>query len=151
MKSVSATPVDSVNGGMGITAGEPVMSDEKVRSAIANIASLGAVEDTFEVLGHTFRMHALTERELIDATSRATAFRSGRAENMAFRAHIVALSIDEVDGRPLYTPLSQEEDVGFAKSEKVFGWYPAVVDELYSKYVELANRSDELVRAEKKS
>lgn len=150
MKSVSATPEEIVakEEEQRIDA---LSRDTEKLSEIVDIAMLGKVTEDFELFGHRFTMHALNERELIDATSRSHGYASIEAQNLSFRMNVVAASIDLVDGEPLYFRLSELDNGMDGKVAKVAEWYPAVIDGLFDKYRDIAQKSDELVRVEKKS
>lgn len=148
MKQVSAVPdTMSVEG----EPSSPILTDAEV-DRVLSIASVGEVRRDFELMGHHFTMHALSERELIEVSSYSAAFSGTRAGNMAFRMYAVAAAIDLVDGKPLYQPLSpSEEDTLAKRGDEIGKWYPAVVDALYSEYVDITRESDSLIDKLKKS
>lgn len=119
---------------------------------ITSLLRLGAIEDSFELYGHSFLMRTLTVEEEIAVDDLLFSKFASSYNEMALKAAWVAASLELLDGEPLSKSLGLSETSELSRGfDRIKKWYRPIVDKLYERYVALSQRQQEaLEELEKK-
>lgn len=120
--------------------GEPVYLDDQERADFETLVTFGRKSLTADVWGHTVLVSTLTVEEELAIGLLVKPYRDSDAYHRAYKTAVVAASVVEIDGQPLYMPLSSHEDnhqIMRKKWEKVRSYYPPVVDQMYRAVTDL--------------
>jgi hypothetical protein len=119
---------------------EPVYLDEEERANFETLVTFGKKSKQAQVWGHTILISTLTVEEELGIGLLVKPYMNSDAYTRAYKTAVVAASIHEIDGQPVYMPLSAKEDnnaILRKKWEKIKSYYPAVVDQMYRATTEL--------------
>lgn len=122
--------------------------DERHKRDFEGLLYIGALEDSFDWLGHDFVIRTLTTGELLRLTQVHAEYVDTIGFDKAYQAAVVAACVVSVDGKPLPEPLERRAsdiDVSRSRFKYVLGWYPQVLDVIYSKYRELEGRVEAVI------
>lgn len=117
------------------------------RETFQSLLTLGKLTKTVDVLGHPVVLETLTVADELLVGMETKEYRDTEAFARAYQSAVVASSVRQIDGTPLYIPLSSSEsksEIFHKKLEKVHTLYPLVVSEMYRAYVELEKSFAEL-------
>jgi len=112
---------------------------------------VGKIEEEFEVCGHRFLMRTITDGEALRIAQLCKSFENSKAHFLAYRDMTLACAIEYVDDIPLFSSLSEGEDVIYEKYKKVKTWYPVVTEPLYEFYSTLEKTAKDVADSLKKS
>lgn len=120
---------------------------EQYREPLVGLLYLGHLEETFQYAGHTFVMRTLKEAEFLVVANLIKQYEGTVGHKVAYKVAIVAMSLVEVDGQPLYESLGNEtlELAARGKFNVVKQWFPHVVDYLFERYERLDATVGELI------
>lgn len=111
--------------------------DPRVYNDIEGLLYLGKLTSNVTIYGHAFVLKTLTRGERLAVTLVTKEYEDTLGEADALQTALVAASIITVDGRPLYLPLSPEDD-GKALDrvrihfEHICKWYDPLLEALYA-------------------
>lgn len=122
---------------------------EESREDFTGLMFLGALQDTFEWLGHTFVIRTITTNEAIEVGLIHKRYRGSLAEVKAYQAACVAACVVSVDGKELPMPISTRADDSPVENRLrvVLDWYPTTIDTVYDAYLSLESRAVEVMNA----
>jgi len=124
--------------------------DERYASDIEGLIYLGALEHSFEYLGHSFIVRTLRSGERLAALILVKEYEDTLGLEQALQNVMVAASIEMVDGRVLAAPLGPAEDNPLARIsanlEIVNRWYDPVISAIYDECSELLLRQQAAIK-----
>lgn len=133
---------------------EPLELNAQDEFLFEELLLIGRREKQISVAGHRILLSTMNTDVELQIGLLTKEFMGSDAYARAYKASVVAASIKEIDGRPLYQPLSPgEEDtttVVRKKFEKVREYYPIIVDMIYNRVMELEQELFPLVEKLKK-
>jgi len=112
------------------------------------LLTVGKLEKTVKFAGHRIHLSTLTVDLELQIGLLTKPYLNSDAYPRAFKAAVVAGSVRELDGQPLYQALSPHEDSEFImrkRFEVVIEYYPIFIDMVYSKVKELEQQLIPLV------
>jgi hypothetical protein len=135
---------------------DPVDLTEEEEQVFSDLLFIGRKEKLIHIAGHTILVSTLTTDVELQLGLLTKEFQGSDGYARAYKTAVVAASIKEVDGRPLYQSLSSEEsdDVAYVvrkKFEKVQKYYPVLLEMIYTQVVELEKELFPLVEKLKKT
>jgi hypothetical protein len=135
---------------------EPVELTEEETEIFGNLLFIGRKSKIISIAGHRILIETLTTDVELQLGLITKEFQGSDGYARAYKAAIVAASIREVDGRPLYQSLSSDEsdDVGYVvrkKFEKIQKYYPVLIETIYNKIVEMEKELFPLMEKLKKT
>src|SRR6516225_4303989 len=126
--------------------GEPLVGEEvftptdEERNQFATLMSCGKRTKVIDVLGHSVGIESLNVDDDLRIGLFTKEFRESDAYARAVHIATCAAGIQTIDGRLLYTPISQDETseaVFRAKAEKLKKFYPVAITEIYREILNL--------------
>ena len=115
---------------------------------------IGRRQKQVRVAGHHILLSTMNTDVELQIGLLTKEFMGSDAYARAYKAAVVAASVTEIDGRPVYQPLSPgEEDTTIIvrkKFERVREYYPIIVDMIYNHVMELEQELFPLVEKLKK-
>lgn len=133
-------------------AGDPLPEfDDRYREDFEGLAFIGSLSKQFEWLGHRFVVRTLTVDELLAVTLLTKEFDQSMGAGLAYRTAMAAMATVTVDGKELPIPF-QSEPEDFAWAYQRFNhvkarWFQFTVDAVYGEYLELEDRTRQVVMA----
>jgi hypothetical protein len=122
------------------------------RAEFGMLMSVGRRSKSIDVYGHKVDIESLTVGDDCKIGLFCKEYRDAPpADSRSFQIAVCACAIRSVDNRPLYTALSEDEDVFAAKVNKLMTWYPPVITEVYRAVLDLDREFGELAEKLKKS
>lgn len=115
------------------------LSDEE-RDNFENLLTFGKKTSVKEVYGHSVYVSTLTVEEELQIGLLVKPYLNTDAYHRAYKTAVVAASVKEIDGQPIYHPLSEKEDSNHImrkKWDKIKTYYPIIVDQMYNCVTEL--------------
>jgi hypothetical protein len=119
---------------------EPVTLTDDERDNFETLLTFGKKTDTKQVLGHSVLIGTLTVDEELQIGLLVKPYMNTDAYQRAYKTAVVAASVKEIDGQPLYQSLSKDEDSNFVmrkKWEKIKSYYPVAVDMMYTAVLDM--------------
>lgn len=119
---------------------EPLELSRDEETAFEELLNIGKKTTTDTVFGHQVYLSTLTVEEELLVALLIKPYIGSDGYQRAYKAAVVAASVKEIDGQPVYQALSRDEDDSFVinkKFQKVTSYYPVVVDQMYQKVIEL--------------
>jgi hypothetical protein len=113
----------------------PVDLTEEEQQNFESIITFGKKTALDEVFGHSVYLSTLTVEEELQVGLLVKPYLNTDAYYRAYKTAVVAASVKEIDGQPLYTAMSPHEDTNQImrkKWEKIKTYYPVVVDSMYN-------------------
>jgi hypothetical protein len=113
----------------------PVELTEEEQQNFENILTFGKKTALDEVFGHSVYLSTLTVEEELQVGLLVKPYLNTDAYYRAYKTAVVAASVKEIDGQPLYQPMSAHEDsnsIMRKKWDKVKTYYPVIVDSMYN-------------------
>lgn len=120
----------------------------KWKTPFQGLLHLGHLEDTFEWQGHRFVIRTLDIRTALAVGQVTSPYMGTLAEAKGYQTVYVAASLVSVDDKPMAQPLGPDTDPAEQIRERmrtVMKWYPATIDYIYTKVLELENKVEEVV------
>lgn len=115
---------------------------------LAELITLGHLEDSFNYGGNSIRMTTLTAGEELKAMRLLKEYEGvPMAEGRAFAAAMVSASIAEVNGLPLVMPLGPDHDIDELRFKKVLGWHFPIIEYFYRRFTKLEEKQAEVLNA----
>lgn len=109
-------------------------------SLFEDLITIGKIEKKIKFAGHHVYFSTLTVDRELQIGLLTKPYLNSDAYARAYKAAVVAGSVIELDGQPIYQPLSPHEDLETIMRKKfdiISAYYPVVVDLIYSKVMEL--------------
>lgn len=124
--------------------------DERMKLPFEGLLYVGALTHSFTWAGHRFTIKTLTTDEICEVGLVHQPYVGTLAEMKAYQAAATAACIVSIDGRPLPFPIT--DDVGDTLLAVRFEyvrrhWAPAVIDVIYSQYLVLEQKVNEVLIA----
>lgn len=144
-------PEDTPQGGAEDTDPEPMGPfDERYREPFAGLMFLGALQASFDFIGHRFVIRTLTTDETLAIGMITKEFEETIGAQRAYATALVALCIQSVDGRQLPSPIGTDDN-NYAWAFERFNyvkarWFPYVVDNIYERYLLLESKTIEVLQ-----
>lgn len=129
---------------------ESVFPEEHLEP-LRGLLFVGAISKVVEVAGHEFLLRTLKEGEILRIGQLLSKYKDTPVEAEARRMLTVAASIESVDGYPVGEPYKEGYDGIYTKAQQVKEWYPAVIADLYSHYLDIEGTAVAVSRSLKKS
>lgn len=131
------------------------LTDED-EEAFSNLLFVGKKEKMVHLAGHTILIQTLTTDVELQLGLLTKEFQGSDGYARAYKAAVVAASIKEIDGRPLYQPMSPDEsdDIAYVvrkKFEKTQKYYPVLLEMIYTQITEMEKELFPLVEKLKKT
>lgn len=135
---------------------DPLEFTPEEEESFSNLLFIGRKSKTIGIAGHRILIETLTTDVELQLGLITKDFQGSDGYSRAYKAAIVAASVKEIDGRPLYQPLSpdESEDVGYVvrkKFEKIKEYYPVLLEMIYTQIVEMEKELFPLVEKLKKT
>lgn len=130
---------------------EDLTKDEE--NLFEELITVGKLTEIFSFAGHRVHLSTLTVGLELQIGLLTKPFLNSDAYPRAYKAAVVAGSVMELDGQPVYQPIGPHEDPEFIMRKKFEiwnGYYPITVDLIYSKVMELEQKLIPLVEKLKK-
>ena len=122
--------------------------DEKYQRDFEGLLYLGDLRKDFVWAGHTFSVRTLTVDELLRIGLLTQKYEGSIGADRAYVTAVVAAAVEEVDGKPLVTPLGPETDILAEKFKYVRqNWYSWTTDAVYQEFRALEMRVQEILDA----
>jgi hypothetical protein len=102
------------------------------------LLNIGIVSKSLNLLGHPYVLRTLTSNEEICVGMLIKSFIGTNSYDRAYKTAIVAASMRELDGKPLYSSiLAQEEPLEILKKkfDAVLAYSPLLVDAWYNEFI----------------
>lgn len=138
--AVQEVPEEKVEEVTDILDEEVTELTEEERSLFNNLLTIGKTSKTFDVFGHEVILETMNVREELTVGMHIKKYHGSEAFARAYQAAVLAATVCSIDGDPLYVPLSASESESYIfekKFNKVLEFYPIIVSEIYSKYIEV--------------
>ncbi len=100
-----------------------------------SLITFGKKTATNTVFGHSVYLSTLNVEEELQVGLLVKPYLNTDAYTRAYKTAVVAASMKEIDGQPLYSPLSGKEDANYImrkKWDKIKEYYPIIVDSMYN-------------------
>jgi len=113
----------------------PVELSPEEQQNFESLISFGKKEKLDEVFGHSIYISTLTVEEELQVGLLVKPYLNTDAYYRAYKTAVVAASVKEIDGQPIYTPMSPREDSNHImrmKWDKIKTYYPIIVDSMYN-------------------
>jgi hypothetical protein len=125
--------------------------DERYRDDFEGLAFIGSLSKEFEWMGHKFVIRTLTVDELLAVTSLTKEFDQTLGTALAYRTAMAAMATVTIDGQELPVPFESDSD-NYAWAFQRFNhvkarWFQFTVDAVYGQYLELEERTRQVVAA----
>lgn len=128
----------------------PMEFDSRVREPFTGLLYLGYLEDSFQWLGHKFRIRTLKSGELLEIALVVKQYADTIGASRAYADATAAACLMKVDGRDLPVAITTDpDDTDFvARFEYVSKTYhPPVIDLIYDRYLRLEEKVQEAIAA----
>lgn len=122
--------------------------NQKERSTVVELVSLGQLEEDFEFCGHTFGLKTLRADEDLAVGVVLKEFEGSMKEAQAWACAHAAMALTHIDHDDAFCPPSGPSKVAFAKARMNYltqGFYFPVIAAIYEKYAELNVRQNETI------
>lgn len=115
--------------------------EEDEREYFKNALRIGWHEKTAHVFGHEVRARTLTVDEELQVAEIVSPHQGSTALSRAWTVANVAAAVQEIDGKPLFVPISSEDSAKIVhrKYDKIKKYYPAFIDQIYADVVKPMN------------
>jgi len=113
----------------------PVHLTEDEQQNFESIITFGKKTAVDEVFGHSVFLSTLTVEEELQIGLLVKPYLNTDAYYRAYKTAVVAASVKEIDGQPVYQPMSAHEDsnqIMRKKWDKIKTFYPIIVDSMYN-------------------
>lgn len=122
--------------------------DPRHRDDFNGLLYLGDLSHSFSMFGHQFSIRTLRIDEMLKVSLLVKAWEGTLGHNRAYLTAMAAACCEQVDGRPLYSPLGPSDDLIAGRFKYVCDhWFPWVVDGVYERFLELESRVSEILDA----
>lgn len=119
---------------------------EEYKLPFEGLLYLGKLSKAVTVFGHKFIVKTLNDAEVLEVFQLLIPYKESQGYTKAYRVAVLAAAIEEVDGKPLYSPLSpSEEGILRRKFEEVTKWYRCTTEAVYSEYLEFEKEVEAMV------
>jgi hypothetical protein len=128
----------------------PIEFDPRWRQEFSGLLYVGKLEDTFQWLGHQFRIRTLKSGEMLEVALIVKRYEGTIGAARAYANAIAAACLVEVDRKGLPIPITTDpDDTPFLnRFEYVNSNYHAlVIDAVYDRYVELEAKVGDIIQA----
>lgn len=124
--------------------------DERYREPFEGLMFLGALQASFDFIGHRFIIRTLTTDETLAVGMITKEFEETIGGQRAYATALVSLCIQSVDGRQLPSPIGTDDN-NYAWAFERFNyvkarWFPYVIDNVYERYLLLENKAVEVLQ-----
>jgi hypothetical protein len=117
------------------------------------LLTIGRLHRVVTVAGHSFSIETLKDNEELELGLLIKPYHGSDSYPRAYKIAIIAASVREIDGRPVYQPLSDKEEYSSILRKKFQAWaeyYPVITDLVYAEVVTLEQELIPLVEKLKK-
>jgi hypothetical protein len=121
--------------------------DPRFRDDWEGLMYLGFLTKPLKFLGHTFTIKTLDVDTILEIGMLHAPYQGTIADLKAYQALLTAAAVTRVDGQPLAVPLGEDDRDLESRFMVVRKWYPASLDYLYTEYLNLEARVDEVIEA----
>lgn len=118
----------------------PVDLSEEEEAIFEELLTVGKITKQIKIAGHRVHLSTLTVGLELQVGLLTKPFLNSDAYPRAYKTAVVVGSVEELDGQPVYSPLSPHEDLEHIMREKFARWieyYPLIVDMIYSEVTKL--------------
>lgn len=146
-----ATPPDTPQGQADDTDPEPLGPfDERYKEPFEGLMFLGALQASFDFIGHRFVIRTLTTDETLAVGMITKEYEETIGAQRAYATALVALCIQSIDGKQLPSPIGLDDN-NYAWAFERFNyvkarWFPYVVDNVYDRYLQLESKTLEVLQ-----
>jgi hypothetical protein len=113
-----------------------------------NLLTIGKLEKLVKIAGHSFHIRTINGDEEVQAGLIIKPFVGSDGYPRAYKIAILAACVEEIDGRPVYSPLGPQEDRLMMMRKKFDIWkeyYPVIQDLVYREITKLEEELNPLV------
>jgi hypothetical protein len=113
----------------------PVELTPEEQQNFENLITFGKKTSMDTVFGHSVYISTLTVEEELQVGLLVKPYMNTDAYWRAYKTAVVAASVKEIDGQPVYQPMSPQEDSNHImrqKWDKIKTYYPVIVDSMYN-------------------
>lgn len=125
--------------------------DRKYEDDFTGLLYIGALQSDFEWLGHRITIRTLRDGELLAIGQIIKPYQDTVGGERAYANAIAALAVLDIDGNDLPIPIGETSRVlEWAKLRFDYvrdHWYSSTVDEIYNRYIILADKANRVVEA----
>lgn len=120
--------------------------DIRHRDDFSGLLFLGGLNHTFSYCGHDFAIRTLRTEEILAIGLLVKEYDGAPSQVKAYATALVAACIVTIDGRKFETPFREESasDNLRYRFDKVAAWYPSSIDAIYSEYIVLEQRVNDV-------
>lgn len=133
----------------GSEEGRTTELNERERQDFQSLLTIGQRSKTVDVLGHPVVLRTMTVTDELLVGLESKKYKGSEAFARAYQSAVVAATVNTIDGKQLYIPISTEEstaEVFEKKLGKVHKMYPLVVSEIYRHYMEIEKEFAQLAK-----
>lgn len=119
---------------------EPVELTKEEEVLFEELLTVGKLTKDVKIAGHKVHLSTLTVDLELQVGLLTKPYLNSDAYPRAFKTAVVAGSVEELDGQPVYSPLSAKEDAEYIMRRKFETWleyYPVITDLIYSEVTKL--------------
>lgn len=124
--------------------------DPRMKEPFEGLMFVGSLSKRFTWAGHRFEIRTLMTEEILEVGMVHRPYVGTLAEMKAYQAATVAACLVSVDDKPLPTPITNDPDdtlLGVRFSYVIRKWSPLVMDVVYSQYLALEQKVNEVLVA----
>lgn len=126
---------------------QPPEFDPRFRQDWEGLTYVGYLTKKLTFLGHRFTIKTIDVDTILQIGMMHAPYVGTIADLKAYQALLMAGSIVTVDGKPLAIPLGEDDTSLEARFNVILRWFPATLDHLYTEYMGLETRVDEIIDA----
>jgi hypothetical protein len=123
--------------------------DPRWRVDFHGLLYLGALRARFAWQGHVFRIRTLRSDEELIVAQLGSAWAETLGGTRAHAIAMVALCVESVDGKPMPSPIGEQDagSIGWAEERFRYAgrWYSYTIDAIFERYLELEGRVREVM------
>jgi hypothetical protein len=122
--------------------------DPKYRKEFEGLMFLGALQETFFWMGHSFTIRTLKADEIVEIGLMVQPYGTTLGSVKAYQAASIAAALIDVDGRGLPLAIDKTEPDLRAKFRYILdNWYPPVIDAIYDRMLRLEHKVGLIIQA----
>lgn len=125
--------------------------DPKYSVPFKGLLYIGALQDQFDWLGHSFQIRTLREGEKLAIAQIIKQFADTMGADRAYASAVAALCLLSVDGEDLPVPIGESKrayEWGLQRFAYVIeNWHQTTVDQVFNRYVRLEDLAHQVVEA----